>query len=47
MPLTPEDSEPIIDLQTLLNEVYDRSGYDYFIDYQQDIPLPLSKSDMD
>jgi len=27
------------DLQAMLNDVYDRSGYDYFIDYRVD-PLP-------
>lgn len=41
LPLAPEDSEPTIDLQTLLQQVYDRSGYDYFIDYQQDVTLLL------
>lgn len=45
LPLAPEDTEPTIDLQTLLEEVYQRSGYDYFIDYQQDVSLPLSTSD--
>ena len=47
LPLTPEDSEPTIDLQTLLNEVYEKSGYDYFIDYQKGISLPLPKADTD
>lgn len=46
LPLVPEEKEPAIDLQTLLNAVYDRSGYDYFIDYQQDIDLPLSEDDI-
>lgn len=39
IPLQAEDQEPVVDLQTLLNEVYERSGYDYFIDYHSD-PLP-------
>lgn len=45
LPLTPNDPEPTVDLQTLLNQVYDRSGYDYFIDYQQAVDLPLTDVD--
>lgn len=45
LPLRSEQSEPIIDLQGLLNEVYDRSGYDYFIDYRLDPLPPLSEAD--
>lgn len=33
LPLQPEDTEPLIDLRKLLDQVYERSGYDYFIDY--------------
>ncbi|MEL7051788.1 MAG: DUF4058 family protein [Cyanobacteria bacterium J06588_5] len=47
LPLTKEDLEPAIALQPLLGEVYQKSGYDYFIDYQQDIALPLSAQEMD
>jgi hypothetical protein len=39
------DREPIVDLGTLLDEVDDRSGYDYFIDYQDDPLPPLSDAD--
>lgn len=39
IPLQADDPEPIVDLNQLLAQVYDRSGYDYFIDYRSD-PLP-------
>ena len=45
LPLRPEDTEPIVDLQALLNAVYDRAGYDFSIDYSADIVPPLSESD--
>lgn len=46
LPLQPDDREPLVDLQTLLNDVYDRSGYDYFIDYRLNPLPPMSKADM-
>lgn len=42
VPLLAEDPEPVIDLQGLLNEIYQRSGYDSFIDYRSDPLPPLS-----
>lgn len=42
VPLQANDQEPIVDLQTLLNEVYDRSGYNYFVDYRSDSQPPLA-----
>ena len=39
LPLREGDSEPIIDLQTLINELYDRASYDLIIDYRQE-PVP-------
>lgn len=39
LPLREDDSEPIIDLQTLINELYDRASYDLIIDYCQE-PVP-------
>ncbi len=33
LPLRSGDTEPVIDLQALLNEVYDVSGYDLVINY--------------
>lgn len=45
LPLRAGDTEPIVDLQSLLNAVYDRAGYDYSIDYNTDIVPPLSETD--
>ncbi len=39
LPLREDDSEPILDLQTLLNELYERASYDLIIDYRQE-PVP-------
>ncbi|BBD66442.1 hypothetical protein NIES4072_62880 [Nostoc commune NIES-4072] len=45
LPLRSGDTEPVIDLQTLLNEVYDIYGYDLVVDYSQQ-PVPaLSEAD--
>jgi hypothetical protein len=45
VPLRPEDSEPIVDLQMLFNQVYDIAGYDMEIDYCRE-PIPaLSETD--
>jgi len=40
LPLQAGDIEPIIDLQTLLSEIYDISGYDLVLDYGQE-PVPI------
>ena len=45
MPLLPEDSEIILDLQSILNQVYDQGRYDLIIDYQQKIIPALSETD--
>lgn len=39
LPLLPDDEELSVNLQALLNQVYDRAGYDLVIDYTSD-PLP-------
>lgn len=45
LPLRPEDTEPIIDLQSLLTTIYDVGSYDLKIDYTQK-PVPeLSEND--
>ncbi|NEO51856.1 MAG: DUF4058 family protein [Okeania sp. SIO3B5] len=45
LPLRPEDTEPIIDLQALLTNIYDVGSYDLKIDYTQK-PVPkLSEND--
>lgn len=46
IPLRPEDTEPILDLQQILNDLYDRLGYAYFIDYSQTPPPPWSIADV-
>lgn len=45
LPLRAGDNEPVLDLQSLLNNVYDVYGYDLVVNYN-DEPVPqLSKSD--
>jgi hypothetical protein len=39
VPLLPEDEEPSVDLQALVQTLYDRAGYDLRIDYGA-APLP-------
>ena len=45
LPLRPQDPEPLIDLQTLLNQLYDLAGYDLAIDYGRSSVPSLSKAD--
>ncbi|MDB9315359.1 DUF4058 family protein [Spirulina sp. CS-785/01] len=45
VPLRSEDPWPTLDLQAILNQVYDRGGYDYVVDYQPDPIPPLSATD--
>jgi hypothetical protein len=40
LPLMSGDAEPWVDLQAILNGVYDRAGYDARIDYRQPPPPP-------
>lgn len=42
VPLHQHEPEPIVDLQKLLNEVYERARFDLAIDYSQPIKPPLS-----
>jgi Protein of unknown function (DUF4058) len=45
LPLREEDVEPIVNLPGLFADIYDRAGYDYRIDYDQE-PVPsLSEED--
>ncbi|GET42606.1 hypothetical protein MiSe_74240 [Microseira wollei NIES-4236] len=45
MPLQPGDPEPIVDLQSLLHEIYDQGSYDLRINYSNS-PVPaLSETD--
>lgn len=44
LPLKAEDIEPVIDLGNLLNQVYDRAGYEVVIDYTQPPVPPLDEA---
>ncbi|MEO0533986.1 MAG: DUF4058 family protein [Cyanobacteria bacterium P01_A01_bin.123] len=46
LPLRPEDGEVRLDLQGLLNELYEQLGYGYFIDYDQSPPSPWSLTEI-
>ena len=46
MPLKDTDPEPVIDLNLLLNEVYDQAGYDLVLDYTQPFMPPLAEADL-
>ncbi|MEG4318545.1 MULTISPECIES: DUF4058 family protein [unclassified Microcoleus] len=39
------DAEPIVDLQALLNDLYDRAAYDFRIDYTTEPVPPLAEPD--
>ena len=45
LPLRAGDAEPIVDLQGLLNQVYDRAAYDFRIDYTAVPVVALSETD--
>lgn len=42
LPLNPDDVEPALDLKTILDEIYDRAGYGFRIDYQPPAQPALS-----
>lgn len=42
LPLAPGDGEPRVDLKQILDQVYDRGGYDLVLDYGQPCIPPLS-----
>lgn len=46
LPLCQEEPDIIIDLQTILQEIYDEARYDLIIDYQQNITPPLSSQEI-
>jgi Protein of unknown function (DUF4058) len=45
IPLQADDAEPLLDLQALLQEVYDQAGYDLRLDYQSQPELGLNEGD--
>jgi hypothetical protein len=45
IPLRPHETEPVLPLNQILHDLYDQSGYDLVIDYQQPPDPPLSDED--
>ncbi len=45
LPLRAEDAGAIVNLKTLLDDIYDQSGYDLVIDYSTDPVPPLTDAD--
>ena len=45
LPLQGGDPEPVIDLQALLSDIYDRAAYDLKLDYTVSPVPPLSSTD--
>jgi hypothetical protein len=45
LPLNPNDSAPTLDLQSILDEIYDRAGYSFRIDYQNPTVPALNPED--
>ena len=45
LPLRAGDREPVIDLQDMLNQIYDGGSYDLIVDYNKEPIPPLSKTD--
>lgn len=43
LPLQEDDDEPIVDLNTILHELYDRAGYDLRINYRAEPMPPLNE----
>ncbi|RIK34701.1 MAG: hypothetical protein DCC55_32625 [Chloroflexi bacterium] len=43
IPLRPGEEEPVLALNQVLHDLYDRAGYDLFIDYHQPPPPPLDE----
>lgn len=46
VPLRPDESEPVLPLNELLHDLYDRAGYDLAIDYDQSPVPPLRDEDV-
>jgi len=45
IPLRRNETEPILDLNAILHDLYDRAGYDLAIDYRNKPIPPLSQDD--
>lgn len=46
LPLRPEDPEVVVDLRTIITDLYEQLGYDYFIDYRDSPPSPWTMADV-
>jgi hypothetical protein len=46
LPLQPTDPEPLIHLQSILQDIYDRAGFDLAIDYNQTPTPPLTPDEI-
>lgn len=47
LPLLPGDDEPVVELNRLLHELYERAGFDLRINYSQPPEPPLHEADAD
>jgi hypothetical protein len=47
LPLMPHEAEPLVDLNTILHQLYTRARYDLRLDYSQPPVPPLSSQDAD
>jgi hypothetical protein len=45
LPLQPNDTEPSVELQPLLHQIYDQAGFDLTLNYHADPAPPLSAED--
>lgn len=45
LPLQEDDEEPLVDLNTILHQLYDRAGYDLRINYRAEPVPPLAEAD--
>lgn len=45
LPLLPGDSEPLLDINTILHSLYERARFDLRLDYSQPPAPPLAKAD--
>jgi Protein of unknown function (DUF4058) len=46
LPLRSEDPEVVVDLRTIITDLYEQLGYDYFIDYRTPPPPPWVAADV-
>jgi hypothetical protein len=46
LPLKPEDAEPLVDLQTVIQDLFERAGLDLAIDYNSPLIPPLQETEM-